>query len=334
MLRAKSLDESSPTLETVACGICGSQRFSHLFNACDYIYGNHGRWPVARCGDCGVVFMNPRIPPAEIGPFYPTSYYTNQPSDVSRQSWKKSLKAAALQRYYGYPPAEKLGLVPGLVGFAVGLLVSRTPGFQHNIHYVPHGRVLDVGCGNGTCLTRYKQLGWETFGTEIGSDSASFARAAGHDIFLGELKVAHYPDAYFDAVTLWDALEHIPNPGETMAEVYRVCRPGGRAYVYVPNYGSWYARRYRDKWFMFTAPLHYYHYTAQTLTRLLSGAAFRDVQIRYPLGDAGFLPTLSAASLATPRLHSIITSRAGARLLKLADRMMPWGHLLAIASKS
>jgi SAM-dependent methyltransferase len=176
----------------------------------------------------------------------------------------------------------------------------------------------------------YKKLGWETFGTEVGADSASLARAAGHEIFLGKLKDARYPDAYFDAVTLWDALEHIPNPGETMVEVYRVCRSGGRVYVYVPNYGSWYGRRFRDKWFMFTAPLHYYHYTEQTLTRLLNSGGFCNVDIRYPIGGAGFMPTLSAVTLDFPIIHSMVINFPCATLLRLADRLMPRGHLLAI----
>jgi SAM-dependent methyltransferase len=334
---AKTIADKSVTLETVDCGICGSKHFQRLFDACDYIYGNRGSWPVAQCKDCGVVFMNPRIPPAKIGPYYPTTYYTNKPNmpvEVPPKKWRRNLKAAALQRYYGYPPTNKLGLSSRLVTFLAGQLVSRTAAYQRNIYYAPHGRVLDVGCGNGACLTKYKELGWETFGTEVGSDSATLARAAGHDIFLGELKDAHYPEACFDAVTLWDALEHIPNPGETMAEVYRVCRPGGRVYVYVPNFGSWYARHYHDNWFMFTAPLHYYHYTVQTLTRLLKYSSFRDIQIRFPLGDAGFLPTISAATVESPIIHSMITTPPCAMLLKLADRFLPRGHLLAVANKA
>lgn len=321
------MDESFLTLETVNCGICGSTRFRQLFSACDYIYGNHGSWPVAQCEDCGVVFMNPRIPPAKIGQFYPTTYYTNKPNDISGIKLKDNLKTLAMSGFYGYPSSKKLNIASKFVASMVGRFIKR------NIHYIPQGRVLDVGCGNGTCLTTYKKLGWETFGTEVASDSAALARASGHEIFLGELKDAHYSNADFDAVTLWDSLEHIPNPSETMAEVYRVCRPGGRVYVYVPNYGSWYARHFHDKWFMFTAPLHYYHYTAQTLTRLLNDAGFNNIEIRYPLGDAGFMPTLSAATLEHSIIHSLVVNFPVADLLKLADRVMPRGHLLAVARR-
>ena len=280
------------------------------------------------------MLMNPRIPPDKIGPFYPTTYYTNKPVHVSPKQWKRSIKAVVLQRYYGYPPANQFRHIHRLLGYLAGIVVSRAAGFQHNIHCVPGGRVLDVGCGNGACLSRYKALGWQTFGTEVGPESASLARAAGHDIFLGELHDAHYPDGFFDAVTLWDALEHIPNPRETMAEVNRICRPGGRVYVYVPNYGSWYARRFHDKWFMFTAPLHYYHYTSQTLTLLLTKSGFHNVQILYPLGGAGIAPTISAATLRFSILHSVAVNFFFGGLLRAADPFMPRGHLLAIGLNS
>jgi SAM-dependent methyltransferase len=211
--------------------------------------------------------------------------------------------------------------------------VSRMASFQHNIFYVKQGRVLDVGCGSGWCLDNYKALGWDTHGIEMGADSAEVARKGGHDIFLGELREAGYRDNTFDAVTLWDTLEHVYNPAETIRELARICKPGGRIYTYVPNYGSAYAKRFRDRWFMFTAPLHYYHYTSETLRYLLatSGLTIEDVQ--YPLGGAGIQPTLAAAYSGRGILGSIACHSVVRKVLRQLDRLMPRGHLLMIARK-
>ena len=335
MAPADSGQGSPIPLEMVDCGICGSKRFRPLFEACDYIYGNEGSWPVAQCEECGVVLMNPRIPPERIGAFYPATYYAKEPARVGTPSkaWRKCIKQLTLNRCYGYPAGNECGIIARLIALAAALLVSRTAALARNIQYTPNGRVLDVGCGNGFCLNIYKKLGWETFGTEISPDSANIARAAGHQISLGELRDAHYPDGFFDAITLWDALEHIANPAEVTAEAHRVCKRGGRIYVYVPDYDSRYARYFRDRWFMFTAPLHYYHYTAQTLTRLLSDARFHSVHIRRPLGDAGLLPTLSAASREHAVLHATLAGFPVASLLKLVEKWLPGGHLLALALK-
>ena len=228
-------------LETVECGVCGSSHFTDLFLSRDYIYGNAGVWPVAQCSDCGVVYMNPRIPPAEIGAYYPQTYYTHGVQRRNPESLRERVKFSLIRQYYGYPPSSD-----ATASFFATLLrpvISRTSSFRHNIHYVKDGRVLDVGCGSGWCLNNYQQLGWETHGTELDPESATIAGEAGHQVFLGELPSAHYPDNHFDAVTFWDALEHIHNPAEIIREAFRVCRPGGsgrryRGYPLSPKPGG------------------------------------------------------------------------------------------------
>jgi 2-polyprenyl-3-methyl-5-hydroxy-6-metoxy-1,4-benzoquinol methylase len=323
--------KSTVPLERVCCGVCGSGAATYQFDAQDYIYGNDGSFPVSRCDSCGVVFMNPRIPPAEIGPFYPKSYYTNQAHRIDTAEWKTQAMALLLRKEYGYPVTIPIGLSGRLAALLAGPVWIHLAWFRHNIANVPGGSVLDVGCGNGTMLTIYRRLGWSTSGTEVSPDSAAIARQSGHDVFLGELTEAKYPSGNFDAVTLWDALEHIHNPAETMAEAFRVCRPGGHVYVYVPNFGSEYARRYRDKWYMFTAPLHYYHYSSETLGRLLRQVGFETVDFKYPLGGVGIHPTLSAAT--DGLLNKLLRSGPLSMLLRFADRLMPRGHLLAVARK-
>lgn len=324
--------KKSVALETVPCGICGSKRFTHLFDARDYIYGNEGSWPAARCSDCGVVFMNPRIPPAEIGPFYPKAYYTNEAEVPKSRVWKDKILNAMLRRYRGYEPLTSPGWLASCIALSLGPLLSRMESFGHYVRWVPGGKVLDVGCGNGRTLSKHRQLGWKTYGTEVGLDSARLAREAGHEIYVGELHDAKLPSDSFDAVTLWDALEHIHNPMETAREIFRICRPGGSVYIYVPNFGSVYGQRFQGYWYMFTAPIHYYHYTSETLSDLLKRAGFINVEIEYPLGAAGFQPTL-AASAENSWWKPLVAAGPGKALLKLADKVMPFGHLLAIANK-
>src|SRR4051812_27866492 len=114
----KQLSNASPfeiqpaksSLESVACGICDSSRYEFLFSSKDYIYGNSGSWPVARCLDCGVVYMNPRIPPVQIGDYYPKNYYTfveiNDPITNPR---KRAVYNTIATRCLGYSiPTEEI----------------------------------------------------------------------------------------------------------------------------------------------------------------------------------------------------------------------------------
>jgi SAM-dependent methyltransferase len=322
-------------LETAPCGVCGSTQFHHLFDARDYIYGNEGEWPVAQCDGCGVVFMNPRIMPAHIEAFYPRDYYASAIGihDPDRMTWRRAAKDAAVERYFGYkiprndPPHYRL------IGWLMLPFTRRWTATRKYIYPVASGRVLDVGCGNGQWLAEYKRLGWEAEGIEPNLSSAAIAQQAGHRVIAGQLLDAAYPAGYFDAVTLWDALEHIHNPGAVLREIHRITKPNGKVYISVPNFGSWYARVFRDKWFMFTAPLHYYHYTQGTLSRLLRETGFGMIQISFPLGDVGLRFTLRAAWQNSKTLRGMLNAGPTKSLLAGVDLLLPCGHLLAIGTK-
>lgn len=324
----------SAALERVPCGLCGGEAFRFLFNARDYISGNQGEWPVAQCLGCGVVLMNPRIPPSRIGSYYPTDYYTVMESPLAVEGgWKRAARDLAAQRLHGYPITVAGSWGERAVGRALLPYTRRWGDTCKIIEPVRGGRVLDVGCGGGFALSEYRHLGWETYGVEVSADSAARARSAGHTVFVGELPDAHHPDEFFDAVTLWDSLEHIHNPLEILREVRRILRPAGKVHIAVPNFGSAYARLFRDVWFMFTAPLHYYHYTAATLSRLLMDAGFARPVISYPLGYAGVTGTLEAATRDVAPLGRLLKSKPARRLLRLVDYAAPRGHLFAMAGK-
>ncbi len=94
---------------------------------------------------------------------------------------------------------------------------------------VPSGRLLDVGCSSGHFLKVALDHGYDIHGVEPNPEMAKFATESLKlpKIQCGTLHAAHYPDASFDAVTLWDVLEHVEDPGGILEEVRRVLRPGG-----------------------------------------------------------------------------------------------------------
>ncbi len=323
-------------LETVPCGVCGFDGYLVLFEAKDYLYGNTGSWPVAQCHQCGVLFMNPRIPPSQIGPYYPATYYTTVPSQGRSSTLRRSVANTLLRTCWGYKIAERDPWWGRLLGYVMLPYIKRwSPATKYIRRSLePQPRVLDVGCGSGASLTGYKRLGWITYGNEVDPDSAAMARSAGHEVMIGEVKDAAFPTAFFDAITLWDALEHIHNPASTMQELFRVTKPGGTVHISVPNAGSWYWRKLKDKWFMFTAPLHYYHYTETTLRFLLATSGFIDIRITRPLGDVGIRPTLRTMALEHTLSRWAMGSRLVNWILSLVEVVMPSGHLHATAKKA
>lgn len=98
-------------------------------------------------------------------------------------------------------------------------------------------RVLDVGCGQGADLVRYLQLGAETHGVDLDSDSVRFARDyLGVEVHQGD--VGTYPETHaFDLVSLHDVIEHPLDPVELIEKCSRHVKPGGLLSIWTPNGG-------------------------------------------------------------------------------------------------
>jgi 2-polyprenyl-3-methyl-5-hydroxy-6-metoxy-1,4-benzoquinol methylase len=139
---------------------------------------------------------------------------------------------------------------------------------------ISSGRILDVGCGSGFFLRALDPGRWQRFGVELGAAAVEASRRAlGSDrIVEGTLHDAAYPDAEFDVVTLWSALEHTNQPQSTLTEAKRILNPGGTLIVQVPNAASYQLRLFSGRWFALDVPRHRYHFTPATLERLLSKA--------------------------------------------------------------
>jgi SAM-dependent methyltransferase len=138
----------------------------------------------------------------------------------------------------------------------------------------PPGRILDVGCGSGDFLVALRDRGWEVYGTEFSETAAGLARARGITVANSAASLVEFPDGYFDAVTLWHVLEHLPEPLAGLTKIGRVLRPDGLLVVEVPNSASWSFRLCRQHWDPLKIPQHLQHFTPATLTRALALAGF------------------------------------------------------------
>jgi SAM-dependent methyltransferase len=78
-------------------------------------------------------------------------------------------------------------------------------------------------------------------------------------------------------VLIWHVLEHLEHPRETLEEVHRILRPGGRLVVAVPNFASLQAEWSGAAWFHLDLPRHLYHFPLAALRRLLDDTGFEPI---------------------------------------------------------
>jgi SAM-dependent methyltransferase len=100
----------------------------------------------------------------------------------------------------------------------------------------PDDTVLDVACGPGLVVRAFARVARETVGIDV--TPAMLARARELTAGCGNVRFDHgdvlplpYADASFSIVVSRFAFHHFPNPGGVLAEMRRVCRPGGRIVV-------------------------------------------------------------------------------------------------------
>jgi len=205
-------------------------------------------YQVVKCSNCGLVYTNPQPPPHIVSEHYQESYYRewiNKQMDRRIPMWEKRIKD--LQRFK------------------------------------PSGRILDVGCGIGTFLTGAQKFGYTVQGTEISEYGSKYVKQKlGIDVFTGDVMDAQFPAHFFDIVTLWHALEHVPDPYSLLKEIYKILKTDGLLVIAVPNVQNsitkflyFFARRRKLKLFSIEAKeWHFFHFSVQTLSALLRKTGF------------------------------------------------------------
>jgi len=146
--------------------------------------------------------------------------------------------------------------------------------------YLPQrGKILDVGCGAGFFLKLMAKMGYESYGVEISEYASSYAqKLLGLDVFRGHLIEAGFPDNFFDLITMWDVLEHLPNPLDVLTECRRIMRDGAVLVVETLNVDSVLVKILRRSWPLFAPPYHIIYYNTCTLTTLLERCGFKTME--------------------------------------------------------
>ncbi len=269
-MRADRLEEVS------TCALCGSGEKSTLFT--------EDPFSVVRCSNCGLVYVTPRLPPGVLlEEIYDESYWKSDSPKV---------------RGYADYSAER--------DFYVRTFRIRNR-FVRSFASPP-GKVLDVGCAAGFFLAVAREDGWECAGVEPSAPIAETARKnlPGVEIFTGLLEDAPFEKESFDLVTLWDVVEHTPDPVSFLRAAAAMVKPGGVLILETQNVDSLFARILGRKWQHYKHAEHLYHFSPYTLRRLLekeAGLAVLAMTSRY----GGKLVSPAFVAERAGRIHPVLS---------------------------
>ena len=197
----------------------------------------------------------------------------------------------------------------------------------------PPGRLFDVGTGGGSFPFVASKKGWQAEGCEPNRWLCEWGlKNYGLRIRPGTVFDQSCPAGAYDVVTLWDVLEHTPDPKQEIREVHRLLKDGGLIVVNYPDIGSWIARLMGRSW-VFLLDVHLYYFTRTTIRRLLEAAGFEVVFTRphFQRLSLGYILYRATAYVGWPaRLATRV-----ARGIGLGERQVPYwmGQTLVIARK-
>jgi 2-polyprenyl-3-methyl-5-hydroxy-6-metoxy-1,4-benzoquinol methylase len=152
------------------------------------------------------------------------------------------------------------------------------------------GIVLDIGSGTGDFLAEAKKQNWKTVGLEPSDKAKSIAKQKG--VCLVE-SYEELEDHYFDVITMWHVLEHVPDLDFQIKELKRLLKPDGTIIIAVPNYKSFDAHHYGKYWAAFDVPRHLWHFSKTAIQQLFAQKNLKLVDVKPMWFDSFYVSLLS-----------------------------------------
>jgi 2-polyprenyl-3-methyl-5-hydroxy-6-metoxy-1,4-benzoquinol methylase len=314
---------ANPQLVSVCCPLCGAAQYQEQLSGADFFMRLPGTFQLVRCSECGLLYQNPRPPLAEIGQYYPNHYGSYDSAKAGLRA-RRGMMRWIIQR----GQFKRCRLIEQNVPARTG-----TP-----------RKLLDIGCASGLFLEAMQSYpGWQVEGVELNQAAAHATSARiGVPVFAGPFEQAQYADGAFDAITLWDVLEHLHEPLASLREIRRILRPGGVLFVRVPNAASYVARMCGRYWSGYDLPRHMTLFTPRTLAQALGQAGFRERLCVFSSGsylaalhslrfamDDGRLKPEQAASIHRTLLHPVARALAWP-IFSVADWMAGGSNVEAL----
>ncbi len=243
-------------VEHTTCPLCHNAPAELLLTGFDRLHGLPGTFGIVQCSRCQLMRTDPRPVPGAMHHYYPSDYGPHQARPPRRRR--------ALQR---------------INSGALSSLATAVPPLQP-------GRMLEVGCGSGGHLADMANQGWQVVGIEPSAVAAQRARDVSGAHVLNQsvdtaVDNAELLPGSFQLICAWMVLEHLYNPVATLRRLAGLLSEGGCVALSVPDAGAWEFRRFGNYWLGMELPRHLFHFTRQTLTRVLEDAGLSPMKVQH-----------------------------------------------------
>jgi SAM-dependent methyltransferase len=262
------VNRKSYTSDCPICGHAGSICYTDLPDR--FVVNGESRWRLWQCRreECGTSWLDPPPTESDLKIAY-QAYYTHK---------------GASDRHVYYPPrySRVIQITLKAINKSLHLAGFNARRDLYWLHYLTKGdgRLLEVGCGDGTRLAALHKRGWFVEGQEIDPDAVVHCRSKGLEVHEGSIIQLGLSECSYDVILMSHVLEHVENQTELLAHCKKLLKPGGRLVMSVPNIRSLGHFVYKRNWLNLDPPRHVILHSPQSLTNLLRGAGFSIAEMR------------------------------------------------------
>lgn len=267
-----------------ACPACGAEDVSAIYSRRDDMLALEDTWRVARCGNCGSMYLIER-PDDESLPRAYESYYTHESelddfASGNAQGLLPQLINGYLNARFRMQRHPALRAGAWVFGALPPLRMKLDVYGRHFPRALCRGqtRLLDVGCGNGAFLCRALEMGIEVRGCEPDPAAAATCRKTGLNVVAGDVWTAAYADGSFAYITLNHVIEHVTDPPRLLGKLFALLEPGGTLWLALPNPGALGVMLFRQGWKGLHPPFHLLIPSQRILRKWLQHVGFTDVR--------------------------------------------------------
>jgi 2-polyprenyl-3-methyl-5-hydroxy-6-metoxy-1,4-benzoquinol methylase len=206
-----------------------------------------------QCTSCQLVFLNPRVPPADL-----VNYYTDY--------------------YLPYRGAKAWGKYEKLVEDSQTKLDAKRVDFVQKHHALSaNSLVLDVGCGQPSFLQAcLNQTGCQGLGLDFSDEGWKAENGDFKNLNLRVGEVKNLPKSFRpDVITMWHYLEHDYSPLENLKELRQRAKPDTKLIIEVPNFASESREKFGQYWAGWHTPRHTSLFSPDNLKLLLKNSGWQ-----------------------------------------------------------
>lgn len=254
------------TVEHKNCIICNGTSLNKEMTVHDFVVSKE-YFDLYRCQSCKFLFTQNTPLEDNIGPYYQSEDYISH-SDTTK---------GFINKVYHVVRDIMLGKKFKLID-----KLSTTK------------NILDIGCGTGYFLNFMKGKQYTTLGVEPDPNAREHGKKNfGLNIQSNEALLNGEIKEQFNTISMWHVLEHVFQPDLYLKKIHQLLDDKGHLIVAVPNHQCYDAAYYKEHWAGYDVPIHLWHFSPDTMTRLANKNGFEIISMKRLIFDPFYIAMLS-----------------------------------------